>query len=93
MTLPSYNTLANLSDAEFRGFVALVQMVQKTRNAVKMNTFDYGDRVTFIGRGIRYSGVVQKFNRKTVTVRTDGGMIWRVSPALLSPAKATEKVA
>jgi len=93
MSLPKYNDLMNLSDVEWRGFLSLVSMVQKTRNATKMNTFDYGDRVTFIGRGIRYSGVVQKFNRKSVTVRTDGGMIWRVSPALLSPAKATEKVA
>lgn len=92
MSLPKYNDLMALSDVEWRGFLSLVSMVQKTRNAVKMNTFDYGDKVTFVARGVRYRGTVMKFNRKTVAVRTTSGTIWRVSPSLLQREESTEKV-
>lgn len=89
--IPSYTDLERMNDAEWRQFIAIVSMAQKARASKKMNQFDYGDRVTFVARGIRYTGTVQKFNRKTVAVRTTSGTIWRVSPNLLSPVAATEK--
>ncbi|KAA0978833.1 hypothetical protein FQ187_25280 [Pseudomonas sp. ANT_J28] len=37
--------------------------------------------------GERLSGTVMKFNRKTVTVVTDNGQRWNISPHLVSPIK------
>ena len=92
MSLPNYNQLMALPDQEWRGFLSLVSIVQKARNVTKMNTFDYGDIVTFVARGVRYRGTVMKFNRKTVAVRTISGTLWRVSPSLLQRVESTEKV-
>ena len=93
MKTPTFDEMLNASDADWRSFMNVVASASKLRSARKMNTFDYGARVTFVARGVRYNGIVLKFNRKTVAVRTDGGTTWRVSPSLLSHAKATEKVA
>jgi hypothetical protein len=35
-------------------------------------------------------GMLVRYNRKSVTVITDDGQRWNVSPALLRPAEATE---
>ncbi|MDF3241603.1 hypothetical protein P3C25_22120, partial [Pseudomonas veronii] len=50
--------------------------------------FHPGARVSFDSpNGERLSGTVMKFNRKTVTVVTDTGQRWNISPHLLSPIK------
>lgn len=47
-------------------------------------SFLAGDSVYFIARrGRRLDGTVMKVNRKTVTVRTTDGMVWKVGPSLL----------
>jgi hypothetical protein len=92
MRLPSYDELLQLNDQEWRQFMAIFSMVHKHRSSLKMNSFNFGDKVTFVARGVRYRGTVMKFNRKTVAVRTTSGMTWRVSPGLLQADKASEKV-
>lgn len=54
-----------------------------------MMAFDLGARVSFDGgaNGGRQTGTLVKFNRKTVTVLTDDGRQWRISPHFLSPIK------
>ena len=53
-----------------------------------MMAFNIGARVSFdSGRGERLLGTLLKFNRKTVTVVTDNGQKWNISPHLLSPVK------
>jgi hypothetical protein len=54
----------------------------------EMMQFCPGDRVSFEphGRG-RQVGTLMKFNKKTVTVITDSGQKWNVSPHLLSKVK------
>lgn len=45
--------------------------------------FRPGDKVTFKGKGVVYSGVVEKVNQKTVAVKTGPYQTWRVSPGML----------
>ena len=54
------------------------------RAHVEMLEFKIGDRVTFQppGQG-RLEGMLTRYNQKTVTVITDAGQKWNVSPALL----------
>lgn len=43
-----------------------------------------GHRVRWTGkRGTHQAGVIEKVNRKTCTVRSDKGVVWRVSSSLL----------
>ena len=54
----------------------------------EMMAFNIGSRVSFdSGRGERLLGTLVKFNRKTVTIMTDNGQKWNISPHLLSPVK------
>jgi small nuclear ribonucleoprotein (snRNP)-like protein len=51
-----------------------------------MVNFRIGQRVRFIttdGRTIR--GTLTRYNRKSVTLVTDDGHQWRVSPSILQP--------
>jgi hypothetical protein len=53
-----------------------------------MMSFNIGARVSFdSGGGGRQTGTLVRFNRKTVTVLTDDGRRWNVSPHFLSPIK------
>jgi len=48
-----------------------------------MNTFDYGDEVYFKDReGNLIIGKVIRFNQKSVTIKENTKMEWRVSPSL-----------
>ncbi len=49
-----------------------------------MMKFNIGTRVSFDTNDGRELGVLTKFNRKTVTVQTDSGRRWNVSPLLIS---------
>ena len=52
-----------------------------------MMAFNIGARVSFDSGDGRLLGTFLKFNRKTVTVVTDNGQKWNISPHLLSPVK------
>jgi hypothetical protein len=53
-----------------------------------MMQFHPGARVSFSSpQGERVLATIMKFNRKTVTVVTDSGQRWNVSPHLLSAVK------
>jgi hypothetical protein len=54
----------------------------------EMMQFNPGDQVSFQPAGRdRQTGTLVKFNRKTVTVITESGQKWNVSPHLLSKVK------
>lgn len=58
-----------------------------------MMAFNIGARVSFdSGKDGRLLGTLLKFNRKTVTVVTDNGQRWNISPHLLSPVKDAKPV-
>ena len=53
-----------------------------------MMEFNLGSRVSFDSpKDGRLLGTLVKFNRKTVTVMTDNGQRWNISPHLLSLVK------
>jgi hypothetical protein len=79
-------TEAELIELNHR-IVARLRLMQQMRAHVGMMAFRVGERVAFAppGHG-RIEGVLVRYNRKTVTVLTDDGRNWNVSPELLSPA-------
>ncbi len=57
-----------------------------------MMAFNIGCRVSFDSKHGRQVGTLTKFNQKTVTVVTDNGHRWRISPHLLSEVKEAGRV-
>ena len=79
-----------------RRIVERLKFLESMRAHAEMLEFSVGDQVQFNapGRGA-ISGILIKYNRKTVTVLTTDGHKWNVSPYLLqkaaSPAADTKK--
>ncbi len=72
-----------------RRIVERLRFLQQMRAHKQMLAFRIGDRVAFgaDGRGT-VEGMLTRYNRRSVTVITDDGHQWNVSPALLSRAAA-----
>jgi len=65
-----------------------LRFLSQTRAHHKMLEFKVGDRVSFKPDDRpALSGVLTKYNKKTVTVITDNGEHWNVAPGLLTLAK------
>ncbi|MFQ5409563.1 MAG: hypothetical protein ACE5FI_14230 [Anaerolineales bacterium] len=68
--------------------VERLKFLESLQTHKDMMAFNIGARVSFESpRGGRQLGTLVKFNRKTVTVMTDNGQRWNISPHLLSPVK------
>jgi hypothetical protein len=81
-----------LSESELvelnRRIIARLRLLQQARTHDKMLEFRIGDRVSFQPDGHpKITGIIAKHNRKTVTVISEGGEHWNVSPGLLSLEK------
>ena len=76
-------TEAELIDLNNR-VVARLKFLSQMRAHAHMLDFNIGQRVSFQpdARPVM-SGVITKYNRKTVTVITDSGQHWNVSPSFL----------
>jgi hypothetical protein len=80
-------TEAELIDLNNR-IVARLKFLSQMRAHAKMMTLRIGQRVTFTPDGHdRQFGIVAKYNRKSVTVVTESGQQWNVSPQLLQDAE------
>ena len=81
---------AELIDLNHR-IVARLRVITQLRAHSAMLEFRVGERVSFHpdGRGLLI-GVLSQYNRKTVTVITEQGERWTVSPALLRRVERTE---
>lgn len=76
-------TEAELIDLNHR-IVERLKFLQHMRAHGAMMKFSIGQRVVFDSPGQpQVMGVLVKYNTKTVTVVTDEGQRWNVSPALL----------
>ncbi len=88
-------TEAELVDLNHR-IVERLRFLRQMRAHATMLDFRIGDRVTFQppGEG-EVSGMLTRYNKKTVTVITDDGRHWNVSPHLIRkqvpPAAAATK--
>ena len=67
--------------------VARLRFLNQMRAHSQMLDFRIGDRVTFQpeGRPAMF-GMITRYNRKSVTVITEGGQHWNVAPSLLRKA-------
>jgi hypothetical protein len=74
---------AELSDLN-RRIVERLKFLSQMRAHARMLAFSVGDRVCFQpdGRPPLF-GILTRYNKKTVTVITEGGEHWNVSPHLL----------
>jgi hypothetical protein len=80
-------TEAELIDLNNR-VIARLQFLAQMRAHAQMLEFKIGDRVSFQPDGHRQLvGMLTRYNRKTVTVITDDGQRWNVSPRLLGRAE------
>jgi len=71
-----------------RRIVERLKFLESAHAHHEMMAFNLGERVSFdAGARGRRTGTLVKFNRKTVTVLTDDGHRWNVSPHLLSAVK------
>lgn len=69
--------------------VARLRMMQQLRAHQAMMEFSIGDRVAFQSAGRPLVvGMLTRYNKKTVTVITDSGEHWNVSPSVLFRPKA-----
>lgn len=80
-------TEAELVDLNNR-IVARLRFLSEMRAHARMLKFKIGDRVSFEPDGQpAVVGILTRYNKKTVTVVTDGGQRWNVAPSLLRPAE------
>ncbi|MFO8003746.1 hypothetical protein [Thioalkalivibrio sp.] len=80
-------TEAELVDLNHR-IVERLKFLQHMRAHGAMMKFSIGQRVVFDAPGQpQVMGVLVKYNKKTVSVVTDEGVQWNVSPGLLRPAE------
>jgi hypothetical protein len=81
---------AELVDLNHR-IVARLRFLRQMRAHSEMLEFKIGDRVAFRPPGeAAVAGMLTRYNRKTVTVITDEGRQWNVSPGVLSRVIPTE---
>ena len=67
--------------------VERIKMLEAMQAHITMMAFNPGAKVSFDTDEGRILGTLVKYNRKTVTVLSDDGRQWRVSPGLLSALK------
>lgn len=72
--------------------VERLKFLESMRAHAEMMEFSIGEKVVFSppGRG-EVIGVLVKYNKKTVTVVTEEGQKWNVSPHVLEKAKETKR--
>ena len=76
-------TEAELFDLN-RRIVARLRFLQQMRAHARMLDFSIGDRVRFDPDGRPpVTGVITRYNKKTVTVIADDGVQWNVAPGLM----------
>jgi hypothetical protein len=84
-------TESELIDLNHR-IVARLRMFAQLRAHTSMLGFKVGERVSFDSEGgRRIVGMLLRYNKRTVSLVTDDGHRWNVSPALLTRA-ATSSV-
>jgi hypothetical protein len=64
--------------------VKRIRLISDTKTMKKVQGFDLLERVYFTDdRGNRIDGRIIRLNKKTITVKAENGMEWRVSPEFL----------
>lgn len=87
----------HLTEAELidlnRRVVERLKFLQHMRAHSEMLQYSIGEHVAFRANGTtEVSGIVAKYNRKTVSVIAENGQQWNVSPSLLYKPDSTTTV-
>ena len=65
--------------------VQRLKLLSQERSTTEMMRFNIGEKVSFvITDGIIKIGIISKINKKTISIDTQDGVHWKVSPGLLS---------
>lgn len=80
--------ILGFSNEQINEVISAINFRRRALRSSQMARFNTGDRVTFKHRHRKCIGTVTKTNQKTVTVREDTGMLWRISPQLLTKVSA-----
>jgi hypothetical protein len=84
---------AELLDLNHR-IVERLRLIHQVRAHKAMLEFRIGDRVTFENQaGLPVLGILTRYNKKSVTVVTDDGHRWNVSPNFLRQAGSGDEPA
>ena len=82
----------HLSEAELRELnrriVERLKFLAYQKAHEKMLQFKLGQSVQFESRSGPITGIITKYNRKTVSILTPEGDGWNVSPGVLKPARS-----
>lgn len=73
--------------------VERLKFLESVKAHAGMMQFSVGGKVRFFPHGEALVGVLVRYNRKTVTVLTEDGQKWNVSPHLLEKVEEGEKAA
>jgi len=74
--------------------VARSRFLGEMRSHAAMLDFRIGEKVRFRPDGhSELTGTITKYNKRTVTVITDGGQHWNVSPGFLKKTAAAQQAA
>jgi len=72
--------------------VARLRFLREMRSHAAMLDFRIGEKVQFHPDGHpELTGTITKYNKRTVTVVTEGGQHWNVSPGFLKKAAAAQQ--
>jgi len=72
--------------------VARLRFLREMRSHATMLDFRIGEKVRFHPDGHQeLTGTITKYNKRTVTVITEGGQHWNVSPGFLKKATETQQ--
>lgn len=81
-------TEAELIDLNNR-IIARLRFIHQFRAHSKMLEFSIGDHVSFQPEGYpELTGILTRYNKKTVSVITDNGQQWNVAPSFLRKVDA-----
>ncbi len=64
-----------------------LKLISQAKSTCLMADYRIGERVCFQGPGNQIKhGIIQRLNKKTITVRTDDSHLWNVYPGFLQKA-------
>lgn len=80
--------LRHMSEADLlylnRMVVERLNLLAQAKSTMQLAQFTEGDRVSFTDNdGSAKTGTILRLNKKTVSLRTDDGHLWKVSPTFL----------
>ena len=82
------NLLLKMNEEQLRGLnrkvIERLKLIGRAKSAVSMKDFNLMDQVYFDNNGTRIVGTIVRLNPRSISVRTDDGHHWRISPNLLA---------